>query len=100
MLLDTLQEIARQVWEITRLLGKPYRILGVTILNAVLNHRVSDQVLSAPQLETLGSTLSLLLQDELSLERVGPADQQLLAVGLNAVFPIEGDLVSLYEVPD
>ena len=100
MLLDTLQEITRQVWEATRLLGKPYRILGVTVLNAILNHRESGQALSEPQLETLSSVLSLLLKGELDLEEVGQADQQLLTVGLNAVFPIEGDLASLYEATD
>ncbi len=100
MFLDTLQEIARQVWEAARLLGKPYRILGVTILSAILNRRESGQALSDPQLEALSSTLSLLLEDELDLENVGQADQQLLTVGLDAVFPVEGDLASLYEVTD
>jgi prevent-host-death family protein len=98
--LDTLQEIARRVWEVTRLLGKPQRMLGVTILSAILNYRESGQALSEPQLEALSGALSLLLEDELDLEKVGQADQRLLETGLDAVFPVEGDLASLYEVTD
>ncbi len=98
--LDTLQEIARQVWEAARLPGKPYRILGVTILSAILNHRENGQALSEPQLEALSSALSLLLEDKLDLEMVGQADRQLLTVGLDAIFPVKGDLASLYEATD
>ena len=93
--LDTLQEAIHQVWEAARLLNKPYRLLGVTILNAVLNHRESGQVLSGPQAETLSQVLSLLLKETLDLEEAGQADQQLLTAGLNAVFPVEGEMASL-----
>lgn len=99
LFLETFQDMARALWEACRLLDKPRRMLAVNLMDAVLNFRESGEQLTPAHLKALAEILPLLQREDLTIDEVAEADRQLLAAGLDAVFPIEGDLASLYEEP-
>lgn len=99
LFLETFQDMARTVWETCRLLDKPRRMLAVNVMDAILNFRESGEQLTPDHLKALAEVLPLLRREDLTVDEVAEADRQLLAAGLDAVFPVEGDLVSLYKEP-
>ncbi len=95
--LASLESVLRSLWEICRSLDKPRRMLAVNILDAVLNLRAGDELLTPAHLTALAEVLPLLRRENLTVDDVAAADRRLLAAGLSPVFPVEGDLASLYE---
>ncbi|MEZ4730430.1 MAG: hypothetical protein R3E79_25170 [Caldilineaceae bacterium] len=49
------------------------------------------------ELETVAEVMTLFRRENLTMDDVAEADRTLLAHGLDAFFPVQGDLVSLYE---
>ena len=99
LLTETLEQYTREMWLAGRAISRPVRSLATTLHNATVNLREGGEQLTLEHLDRLVEVIPLLLEPDLTVEKVAEADQQLLAVGLDAVFPIEGDLVSLYEGP-
>jgi prevent-host-death family protein len=97
LLSGTLEQYTREMWLAGRAISRPVRSLATTLHNAIANLREGGDQLTLEQLDRLVEVVPLLLEPNLTIEKVAEADRQLLAVGLDAVFPIEGDLVSLYE---
>lgn len=97
LLTGTLGEYTREMWLAGRAISRPVRSLATTLHNAIVNLQEGGEQLTLEQLDWLVKVVPLLLEPNLTIEKVTEADRQLLAVGLDAVFPIEGDLVYLYE---
>ena len=99
LFLGSFEQQTRDMWLTGRSISRPVRSLATVVHNGILNLRRGGEQPTISQLDTLAEVLPLLLKPDLSIEEVAEADLRLLNVGLNAVFPVEGDLVSLYERP-
>ena len=89
--------LSRQAWKVCRSLDKPRRHLASALADGLLGLVEAERWPTQDQLEQVLSTLPLLGQEELTNEEVAAADLTLDEVGLESVFPVSDDLVSLYE---
>lgn len=84
-----LLRLAREAWQICRLLDQPRRHLASLLTDVLLILVEGKGQLTAAQLACFLAAVPLLRQDELTNELVAKVDQSLLEVGLTAIFPMD-----------
>ena len=87
--------MTRQAWKICRLLEIPRRHLASTIADGLAFGTETTTVITVAQLAQLAQSVALLQRNDLTLNEVAVADQELAAVGLDAMLPMGDELVNI-----
>ena len=87
--------MTRQAWKICRLLEIPRRHLASTIADGLAFGTETTKVITVAQLAQLAKSVALLQRNDLTLNEVAVADQELAAVGLDAMLPMGDELVDI-----
>ncbi len=97
LFLVSFEELLRGIWEAGEEISPAHASIASELLDASRLYLAGEDRLCPEQLEPLAEVLALLTRDGLTMEDAAEADRHLLSHGINAMFPIQGDLVSLYE---
>lgn len=93
---QTLLQLARETWTITRLLDAPRRDLACLLTDVLLILLEQKGQLTEAQLTRLLTTIPFLRQDDLTDEVVAKLGHGLLEVGLSSLFPMAEAEVAQY----
>ena len=96
LFLVTFEGLMHRLWEAAEEVSQAHALIASTLLDASRIYLVGEDQLYPEQLAPLATTLSLLLRDNLTVKDAAEADRTLLVYGINAIFPVDGDLVSHY----
>lgn len=91
-----LLRLAREAWNICRLLDTPRRDLASLLTDVLLILLEHGGQLTEAQLTRFLAAIPLLRQDDLTDERVAEVNRDLLAVGLSSIFPMTDAEVAQY----
>jgi len=97
LFLASLAELLLSVWEAAEDISQAHASVASELLDAVRLYLAGEDRLQPDQLPVLAEALTLLTRDELTMADAAETDRRLLSHGINSVFPVQGDLVSLYE---
>lgn len=100
LFLVSFEAVMRKIWETAEEISTPHALVAVELLNATTLYLAGEDQLRPEQLETIASVLQLLARATLTMQDAAAANRTLLARSINAIFPVQGDLASLYEVDE
>lgn len=86
-----------RVWEAAEAVSEAHASVASELLDISRIYLAGERQLQPAQLEPLATVVDLLTRDQLTMGDAAEADRYLLAHGLDAFFPVHGDLVSCYE---
>ena len=92
--------LARQSWKTCRLLDTPRRHLSSTIADGLLFRMRIEESITVEQLVQLLQTVPLLQKTDLTQQEVAVADRALASVGIDAMMPLDDELVNRYGQTD
>lgn len=90
-------ELLRDIWEAAEEVSQAHASIASELLDACQIYLAGEERLHPEQLRPIAEVLAWLTRDELTMKDAAEADRYLLAHGINAMFPVQGDLASLYE---
>ncbi|MCB0123390.1 MAG: hypothetical protein KDE58_14140, partial [Caldilineaceae bacterium] len=99
LFLVNFEEIMHNIWETAEEISPAHAALASELLDISRIYLAGEAQLQPKQLEPLTEVLRLLVRDQLTMADAAEADRYLLTHGLNALFPVHGDLATLYENP-
>lgn len=85
------------IWRSAQEISRAHTSIATQLLSISHLYLSGEDILRPEQLAPLDAVLTLLTRDQLTMEDASEADRYLLAHGINSLFPVHGDLVSLYE---
>lgn len=91
------EQLMHDLWETAEAVSEAHASLSSELLDISRIYLAGEAQLQPTQLETVAEVMSLFHRENLTMADVAEADRTLLAHGLDAFFPVHGDLVSLYE---
>ncbi len=91
------EQLMHDLWETAEAVSEAHASLASELLDISRIYLAGEAQLQPTQLETLAAVMTLFRHENLTMDDVAEADRTLLAHGLDAFFPVHGDLVSLYE---
>lgn len=97
LFLVSLEELLRDIWEAAEEISPAHASIASELLDATRLYMAGEDRLRPEQLPALAEALTLLTRDELTMVEAVATDRRLLSHGINPMFPVQGDLVSLYE---
>jgi prevent-host-death family protein len=97
LFLVSLEELLRNIWEAAEDISQAHASVASELLDAVRLYLAGEDRLRPEQLPVLAEALALLTRDELTMADAAEADRLLLSHGINAAFPVQGNLVALYK---
>ncbi len=97
LFLVNFEQIMHNIWETAEEISPAHAALASELLDISRIQLAGDAQLQPAQLEPLAETVSLLVHDQLTMADAAEADRYLLTHGLNALFPVHGELAPLYE---
>lgn len=86
-----------RVWEAAETVSEAHASVASELLDISRIYLAGERQLQPAQLEPLATVVDWLTRDQLTMEDAAEADRYLLAHGLDAFFPVHGDLASCYE---
>ena len=92
--------VMRKIWETAEELSPPHALIAAELLDVTELYLAGKEQLQPEHLAVLSDIVQLLLRERLTMEDAAEADRTLLAHGINAMFPVQDDLASLYEVSE
>jgi prevent-host-death family protein len=97
LFLVNFEGLMRKIWEAAEEVSQAHALIASELLDATLIYLAGEDQLRPEQLEPLARVIPLLLHNNLTMKDAAEADRTLVTHGINAMFPIHGDLVSRYE---
>ena len=97
LFLTSFEPLMYKIWEAAEEISPAHASIASLLLDASTIYRAGDRQLHPQQLEPLAEIIPLLLRAELTMDDAAEADRHLLAHGINAFFPVHGDLNALYD---
>ena len=90
------ERIMHRIWEVAEMVSEAHASVASELLDISRIYLAGERQLHPVQLEPLATVLDLLNRELLTMSDVAEADRYLLSHGLDAFFPVHGDLVSHY----
>lgn len=90
------ERIMHRIWEAAEAVSDAHASVASELLDISRIYMADQRRLQPTQLEPLATVVDLLTHDQLTMDHAAEADRYLLAHGLDAFFPVHGDLVSQY----
>jgi hypothetical protein len=90
------EQSMHRVWEAAEAVSEAHASVASELLDISRIYLAGERQLQPAQLEPLATVVDLLTHDQLTMDDAADADRYLLAHGLDAFFPVHGDLVSCY----
>jgi hypothetical protein len=91
------ERIMHGVWEAAETVSEAHASVASELLDISRIYLAGERQLHPAQLESLANVVDLLTRDQLTMAAAAEADRYLLTHGLDAFFPVHGDLVALYQ---
>ncbi|MBX3012654.1 MAG: type II toxin-antitoxin system Phd/YefM family antitoxin [Caldilineaceae bacterium] len=91
------EQLMHDLWETAEAMSPAHATLASELLDIVRIYLGGEAQLQPAHLEPLTAVIALFNQESLTMAEVAEADRMLLAHGLDAFFPVHGDLSPLYE---
>ena len=91
------ERIMHRIWEAAETVSEAHASVASELLDISRIYLAGERQLQPAQLEPLATVVDLLSRDQLTMEDAAEADRYLLAHGLDAFFPVHGDLASCYD---
>lgn len=91
------EQLMHELWATAETVSEAHASLASELLDISRIYLAGEAELQPAQLETLAAVMTLFRRENLTMDDVAEADRTLLAHGLDAFFPVHGNLVSLYE---
>ena len=95
-LLAHIEPILHAIWQTAETVSEAHASLASELLDISRIYLVGEDQLQPEQLDPLITVLDLLNHEQLTMAAVAEADRYLLTHGLDAFFPVHGDLADLY----
>ena len=96
LFLTSFEPLMQRIWDAAVEISRPHASIATLLWNVGTLYRSGDRQLHPQHLEPIADTIALLLKTELTMDDVAEADRHLLTHGVNAFFPVHGDLNALY----
>lgn len=90
------EQVMHRIWEAAETNSEAHASVASELLDISRIYLAGEGQLQPTQLEPLATVVDLLNRDDLTMDDAAEADRYLLAHGLDAFFPVHGDLVSCY----
>lgn len=94
------EQIMHDIWETAEEISSGHAAVASQLLDVSRIYLAGEAQLQPEQLPALAASVTLLGREQLTMAEAAAADRALLAQGLNAFFPVPGELVALYETQE
>ena len=91
-----IEPLLHAIWQTAETVSEAHASLASELLDISRIYLAGEDQLQPEQLEPLMTVLDLLNHEQLTVAAVAEADRYLLTHGLDAFFPVHGDLAALY----
>ena len=91
-----IEPLLHAIWQTAETVSEAHASVASELLDISRIYLVGEDQLQPEQLEPLMTVLDLFNHEHLTMAAVAEADRYLLTHGLDAFFPVHGDLADLY----
>ena len=95
-LLAHIEPLLHAIWQTAETVSEAHASVASELLDISRIYLAGEDQLQPEQLELLMTVIDLLNREHLTMDNAAEADRYLLAHGLDAFFPVHGDLTALY----